>query len=373
MQELRGKARYYEKTGLIPTLDASAAVVKSDSLVPDSLRDALRHAFARLQDDQAGDPDWHPRSGEMVQDLVHPSLYPLIYGRTNVLPTEVVGVADAIDKWAGKGTMLEGPAPQPNSDRPHRRGPFRDRVMFGTYDVPESYWSDKYQWLPSNLAFQDDGSVRLTSYVNNLHPTRYPDIYKTVERLIETVIPAWDQCLMSYGSGLPFGSPGPYGPGRKGSRFAVPDDADDESPGNWVPADASETAEVEIDWDQHEVSDHEDEDDYDDDEERETARNERKWKILRKPVLREPDSFKDVQYDPYAAPEPTKKDGGSRFNAKSQNEKKCVGGLFKNFKSSGLQVIVKMASIELTPDKPEFPAGSWHVCARRMDACNDQN
>lgn len=27
----------------------------------------------------------------------------------------------------------------------------------------------------------------------------------------------------------------------------------------------------------------------------------------------------------------------------------------------GLQVIVKMASIELTPDKPEFPAGSWHI------------
>jgi hypothetical protein len=26
-----------------------------------------------------------------------------------------------------------------------------------------------------------------------------------------------------------------------------------------------------------------------------------------------------------------------------------------------IQVIVKMASIELTPDKPEFPSGSWHV------------
>lgn len=27
----------------------------------------------------------------------------------------------------------------------------------------------------------------------------------------------------------------------------------------------------------------------------------------------------------------------------------------------GLQVIVKLTSIELTPEKPEFPAGSWHV------------
>ena len=31
------------------------------------------------------------------------------------------------------------------------------------------------------------------------------------------------------------------------------------------------------------------------------------------------------------------------------------------FKNRGIQVIIKMASIELTPDKPEFPEGSWHV------------
>lgn len=35
--------------------------------------------------------------------------------------------------------------------------------------------------------------------------------------------------------------------------------------------------------------------------------------------------------------------------------------LREKFKEKGLQVIVKMASIELTPEKPEFSAGSWHV------------
>lgn len=35
--------------------------------------------------------------------------------------------------------------------------------------------------------------------------------------------------------------------------------------------------------------------------------------------------------------------------------------LREKFKKDGLQIIVKMASIELTPEKPEFPAGSWHV------------
>lgn len=31
------------------------------------------------------------------------------------------------------------------------------------------------------------------------------------------------------------------------------------------------------------------------------------------------------------------------------------------FKETGLQVIVKMASIELTPEKPRFPKSDWHV------------
>ena len=35
--------------------------------------------------------------------------------------------------------------------------------------------------------------------------------------------------------------------------------------------------------------------------------------------------------------------------------------LREQFKETGLQIIVKMATIELTPEKPEFPAGGWHV------------
>ncbi|KAG9247975.1 hypothetical protein BJ878DRAFT_538812 [Calycina marina] len=32
----------------------------------------------------------------------------------------------------------------------------------------------------------------------------------------------------------------------------------------------------------------------------------------------------------------------------------------EKFKKTGLQIIVKMATIELTPDKPEFSMGGWH-------------
>jgi hypothetical protein len=63
-----------------------------------------------------------------------------------------------------------------------------------------------------------------------------------------------------------------------------------------------------------------------------------KWKAIRKALFPELPPFKDIDYAPKA---------GTR--------------LAERFHESGLQIIVKMASIELTPDKPEFPAGGWHV------------
>jgi hypothetical protein len=206
VEELRIKARYFEETGLIPTLDATATVVKSDVLVGDKLREALSKAFQVLQADQADSPDWHPRSGDMVQDLVHPSMYPLVYGRSKVLRDEIVGVADAIEEWAGKGEVIENDATEPTD--------FSYDV--GGSNLPPSYWSNMYQWLPANVAFLENGSVKLTSYINNLHPNKYPEIYHTIEKLIQTVLPAWDQCLVD------FKAFERYGPGRIKSRFSIP-------------------------------------------------------------------------------------------------------------------------------------------------------
>jgi hypothetical protein len=210
VEELRDKARYFEETGLIPTLDATATVVKSDVLVGDELREALRKDFQRLHTDQADSPDWHPRSGNMVQDLVHPSMYPLVYGRTRVLQDEIVGVADCIGKWAGKGDIIKREVTEPAN-------PTNINYYVGGSNVPPSYWSGDYQWLPANVAFQEDGSVKFTSYINNLHPNNYPEIYRTIEKFIETVLPAWDQCLIAYKDFKR------YGPGRIKSRFSIPD------------------------------------------------------------------------------------------------------------------------------------------------------
>lgn len=199
---------------LIPTLDASASVVKSDNLVPTKLRDALSEAFHTLKLDQQSAPDWHPKSGEMVQDLVHPSMFPLVYGCSKVLKEEVVGIDDAIQKWAGKGDLI----PKDGLVAPTNRRLHGGGYNVGRGDVPPQYWSDTYQWLPANLAFQMDGKVKFTSYINNLHPKRYSGIYETIESLIDVAMPAWDQCLASAE-----GYSGKQGAGRLGTRFQLPD------------------------------------------------------------------------------------------------------------------------------------------------------
>jgi hypothetical protein len=180
MRELQEKARYFQRTGIVPTLDADYSVAKSDTLVPQDLNLALRGAFDRLQADQASRPDWHPNTNDIVQDLVHPSMYPLVYGRSLFLPDEVVGVDDAVEKWAGKGE----PIPQPPPSNAHRR----------RNCPPPNYWSETYQWLPANVKLTDEVGVKFTSYINNLHPARR-EIYAAVEKLVDVAIPLWDQCL----------------------------------------------------------------------------------------------------------------------------------------------------------------------------------
>lgn len=61
-----------------------------------------------------------------------------------------------------------------------------------------------------------------------------------------------------------------------------------------------------------------------------------KWEKIRDPLLTQPVDFESTTYS-------------------------CAQNIRDKFKDSGLQVIVKMASIELTPAKPVFPVGGWHV------------
>jgi hypothetical protein len=140
----------------------------------------------------------------------------------------VVGVSDAIELWTGKGEIV----PEKGEEvpvEPEIAGGFCHWELDSEYQeggstVPPEYWSSKYQWLPANLAFQEDGTVKFTSYINNLHPKKYPNLYRTIERLIDTSIPAWDQCLSKYKDFKRIGA------GRQESRFSQPESCEWVSP-----------------------------------------------------------------------------------------------------------------------------------------------
>ncbi len=85
--ELRCKAAHFKDTGLVFTINSAGrssehhnTAVKADSIVSDEFRQGLKSAFEKLRVEQGAEPDWHPRSDDMVHDLVHPSLYPFVYG-----------------------------------------------------------------------------------------------------------------------------------------------------------------------------------------------------------------------------------------------------------------------------------------------------
>lgn len=104
LAELREKAAVFEKTQTVHVLDAELSVVKSDSIVPPELQKALVAAVRPLEDVPDNQKDWHPGS-DQVLDLVHPSLFPLVYGLSRVLPKGEVPL-DECAKYIGQGETI---------------------------------------------------------------------------------------------------------------------------------------------------------------------------------------------------------------------------------------------------------------------------
>jgi hypothetical protein len=210
-------------------------------------------------------PDWHPGSNGQVLDLVHPSLYPVVYGRTlrSSRGSEAPEVIDAPEE--------------------------------------ESYFvSQEFQWLPSDFAISDSGEVTLkSSYINNIHSVRHAKLYNVVPKVLQCAVPMFERVLSDLHrrqiperistSGCVWDDSTPY-----------PDDENEE-----------EMAE------------------YEDDEDA--------W----------------LEKQPMNLPQAAKYRRGLEVVEKTVS-----------LNSTTIQCIVKLANIILTPDKPEYDGGSWHVEGR---------
>ncbi|KAK1233198.1 hypothetical protein PQX77_003657 [Marasmius sp. AFHP31] len=200
--ELRDKAPHYAQTGRVIVLESEAAIVKSDTAIPPFLADELKAAVKPLEDVPERLKDWHPGSNEKVLDLVHPSLYPLMYGKSRVIPSGRCTLMDCLSRSV-EGVIVRTPVQRHIDLGPHNRFMVKclPRVEArSAYNIKAlNYWSGSYQWLPCEVAFRGEEQVEITSYINNLHPRRHTALYRVLEKVVARTIPLWDGCLSYFG------------------------------------------------------------------------------------------------------------------------------------------------------------------------------
>ncbi|MFJ8693830.1 DUF4246 domain-containing protein [Streptomyces roseolilacinus] len=246
-------------------VSAVDGVWQSDTLVDDELRSRLREAVRVLEQVPEAERDWHPGSGGQVLDLVHPSLFCLV--------REVSGAPERA--W---------------------RNP-TDR--YSKYE-----FSERFQWLPTDVDVSDDGDVTFRSYVNNVHPEKHRELASVLPDLFARMLPLLENVLTDLRHPRPLRiEADPYGWY----------DSEPEFPDRSSHSDAAAHAEAVRAW--------------------EAARDD--WWENRCPVIPDAPAF--------TPPEPP--DESARVDLRGRR----------------LQVIVKLATLRLTPDKPEYPGGSWHV------------
>ena len=182
--------------------------------------------------------DWHPGSDGFVLNLVHPSLYPLVFGRT-------------MGKVSGSDTIMVLWPPKLKGTNP-------------------KFVSRRFQFLPSDFSVDGGGKITLTSpYINNVHPTRHEELYSVIPEILQHALPMFERVLSNL-----LRPPLPMRTAPRGGYFGC-----------------EETLDC-----------------------------------------------------------PRKYDG----NLKVLNDRISLKG-------RTLQVIVRLANIMLTPERPEYPGGKWHV------------
>ncbi|KAG5652503.1 hypothetical protein H0H81_004816 [Sphagnurus paluster] len=313
--ELQHKAKDFEETWSISVYDGD--VVKSDQIVPESLKQALKAAAAPLEQVPAREQDWRPGYHGTVLDLVHPSLFPLIYGHSKILPDSSVGLDDCISR-SGEGQII--PVPFEENTPPRRALEYETEYQY----------SYSFQWLPCNVEFDgNEGAVKIVSYSNKLHPKRHRDLYAVLEKLIERAIPLWNRALTPLA--------------RQASNIFPPPRIEyyeceyDPDPENGPETDGPQRADYET---------------------------ERRWQAARTAWYAA--TRRVVQPEPDVFVPPTKE----------QERNGKVVDLFRDYADVGLQIIIKLENIHLTPEKPQYKGGIWrneHICASAIYCYDSDN
>ncbi|OQO14742.1 hypothetical protein B0A48_00124 [Cryoendolithus antarcticus] len=239
-------------------------------------------------------------------------------------------------------------------------------------------FSLKFQWRPAEVRFCNgsDTEVEITSYINNLHPVEHDSLYRTIGKIISKAIPMWNEILVKdYNNRYPLRI---TVEGAVFEPLSYPNELDD-----LVDADISDPTAFaaalrraraymnlpeqprDINSALHFASDGDDEmPDFESDFAGEIDRALR-WKHNRLRKIVHPEPGTDYTYEQWKEgkaprPDPPKLHylGGEKAGFHHEYQTVRLEG---DFQEKGLQVIIKLAGIELTPEKPVFEGGNWHL------------
>ncbi|KAL8942147.1 MAG: hypothetical protein Q9216_001832 [Gyalolechia sp. 2 TL-2023] len=306
--EVKYKAELWKQISCIEALDG---VWKSDTIVGEDIRKGLEETVRPLEDISADDQDWHPGSNGQVLDLIHPSIYPLVYGQSKILEFQTCN-ADDCTSWIGNGITLRPPD-----------------LAAGL----EGEWSKRFQWLPTEFDAQlGTEDVHVKSYINNLHPRHHPRLYSIIAQVVAKAIPLWDRVL-SHVIAPPM-DPRVSDWSNSDCGFGEGDGGKPRWPGSMS-----------------------DRGDY---HERLQA-----WKTSRQIIEPEPGEFK-TKAERLKGIHRWHLRGCDRELSREEDREQHQAPDTKPYVSlrkdhGRLQIIVKLANVHLDPEKPEYPGGSWHI------------
>ena len=135
----------------------------SDNIIPKDTLDALNEQIDSMC--AAESEDFHPGSGTVVRDIVHPSLYCFVNGVSTVSLSPLSNYSpELVEKQREADTDFWG------------------RI----------YEDSEYQWLPAEFAVDDQGKVTINSYINNLDGEKYPKVYELIAEIFGRFVPMFE-------------------------------------------------------------------------------------------------------------------------------------------------------------------------------------
>ncbi|KAK6092440.1 hypothetical protein MT418_8480 [Batrachochytrium dendrobatidis] len=112
-------------------------------------------------------------TGQMVHNLIDASMYSVVYGQTMIAPLNIrLKYTTMVPCDILLSTRLV-------SDTP-------------IIDSSPKFISCKFQWLPSEFRVEQDGSVTINSYINNLNPIWHRDMYKCIAKIFKCFVPMFE-------------------------------------------------------------------------------------------------------------------------------------------------------------------------------------